>query len=369
MNALSFPSAPELVKPEWLTNVLREAGTLGKGSVTSLSTEHVGEGVGFIGQIVRIKPEYDRAESGAPSTLIGKFPAADAEIRQVAAMYGVYRCEVNFYREIADTITLGTPRCYFNAMSESGDEFVLLLEDLSATGRVGDQVAGCTLDEARLALKELATFHASWWQRTALERMSWLPLFTELHRKSATEAYPQNWELCLERFGHLFSPEIRATAPTLNVGILALLDRFEQVPQTIVHADYRLDNFFFGNPGSDYELAVIDWQIACRGGAAYDVAYFTALNLEADVRRQHEDELLGLYHQTLMQQGVRDYPLDALQNDYALSMLFYLGGIIGNVTTLDSTNERGEELFALMLGRAATAVMDLHALDALPRTE
>ena len=367
MNDLSFPSAPDLVTPEWLTSVLRDAGTLDKASVTSLNTELVGEGVGFVGQIARIKPEYDRAESRAPDTLIGKFPAADEAIREVAAMYGIYRCEVNFYREISSAITLRTPRCYFNAMNDSATEFVLLLEDLSTTGRLGDQVTGCTLNEARLALAELATLHASWWQRDGLDRMSWLPLLTELGKISATEAYPQNWKLCLDQYGHLLSPEIHDAAPSLSERLMALMNRFEEVPHTIVHGDYRLDNLFFANPGSDYELAVIDWQIACRGGAAYDVAYFISSNLDAEARRQNEDALLDRYHRVLVDQGVKDYSLDALKRDYVLSLLGYLGVTIANVTALDPANERGVELFALILERSATAVMDWHALDALPQ--
>jgi len=367
MNDLGFPSAPELVTPEWLTRVLRDAGTLDNASVTSLSTEPVGEGVGFVGQIARIKPEYDRAESGAPETLVGKFAAADEAGRELAAMYGIYRCEVNFYREISDAIALRTPRCYFNAVNESATEFVLLLEDLSATGRVGDQVIGCTLDEAMLALAELATVHASWWQRDELGQMSWLPLLTDLAKISATQAYPQNWKLCLEQYGHLLSPEIRDAAPSLSERLVALMTRFEEVPHTLVHGDYRLDNFFFANPGSDYELAVIDWQIACRGGAAYDVAYFIALNLEAEVRRAHEAALLEHYHRVLVEQGVKDYSLNALKDDYVLALLGYLGVAIANVTALDPANERGQELFALLLERSATAVMDWNALDALPQ--
>ena len=367
MTDLSFPSAPDLVTPAWLTSVLRDAGAIGKANVRSLSTERVGEGVGFVGQIARITPEYDRAESGAPPTLIGKFAAANEAGRQIAATYGLYRCEVNFYREVAGAISLRTPCCYFSTMNDDATEFVLLLEDLSATGRLGDQVAGCTLNEARLALAELATLHASWWQHHELDGMSWLPLLTELGKTSATEAYPQNWEPCLERFGHLLSPEIRHAAPSLDEGLMALMTRFEKMPHTIVHADYRLDNLFFGRSGSDYELAVIDFQIACRGAAAYDVAYFIGLNLDTEVRRQSEGALLEHYHRALVKHGVKDYSLDRLQGDYVFSILAYLGAAIANATTLDPANERGEELFALLLGRSAAAVMDLRALDALPQ--
>ena len=87
------------------------------------------------------------------------------------------------------------------------------------------------------------------------------------------------------------------------------------------------------------------------------------------MRRQHEDEILGHYHQVLVQQGVRDYSLAALRNDYTLSTLISLSGFIGNVTSVDPANERGEELFALLLGRSAKAVMDLGALDLLPTAD
>ena len=86
------------------------------------------------------------------------------------------------------------------------------------------------------------------------------------------------------------------------------------------------------------------------------------------MRRQHESELLDHYHQALVRQGVRDYSRDALGEDYALSILVYLGAMIGNITTLDSSNERGEAFFTLTLERSATAVMDLDALNALART-
>ena len=63
MTDLSFPSAPDLVTPAWLTSVLRDAGAIGEANVRSLSIERVGEGVGFVGQIARITPADVRARS------------------------------------------------------------------------------------------------------------------------------------------------------------------------------------------------------------------------------------------------------------------------------------------------------------------
>jgi hypothetical protein len=39
-----------------------------------------------------------------------------------------------------------------------------------------------------------------------------------------------------------------------------VIDEFDGGALTIMHADYRLDNMFFGAPGAPYEFAVIDWQ-------------------------------------------------------------------------------------------------------------
>jgi aminoglycoside/choline kinase family phosphotransferase len=158
---------------------------------------------------------------------------------------------------------------------------------------------------------------------------------------------------------------VQAAAPTLNTRLLTMFDRFEGQPLTIMHADWRLDNFFFGAGNSGYDFAVIDWQICNRGWGAYDVAYFIATNLEPEVRRVHGDTLLRAYHDALAAGGVRDYAFETLQSDFRLSVALVLGNYIGNLTSLDVTNERGVALFDLMLGRVAQAVVDVDALSAI----
>jgi hypothetical protein len=360
-----FPITPEDVTAEWLTGALRDAGVIDECRVASVTFERIGEGVGFVGQIARIIPSYDAPEANAPVSVIGKFPAASATAREFAASYGLYRCEVNVYTLMAHEIPLRIPRCYFGAMNPDATEFLLLLEDLSLSGRLGDQVAGCALADARIALEGLATLHAAWWNKPRLDELAWLPLGTDLGRISLEQAYPHGWQPALERYSSFFSPEVRAAAPTLNERLLPLFERFQDAPLTIMHADWRLDNFFFGRPNGDYDFAVIDWQIANRGWGAYDVAYFMSTNLEPDVRREHGDALLRMYFDELVSGGVHDYAFDTLQNDFRMSIALYLANMIGNVTSLDVTNERGVALFELMLGRVAQAVDDVDALGAI----
>ena len=50
---------------------------------------------------------------------------------------------------------------------------------------------------------------------------------------------------------------------------------------------------FFGNPGSGYEVAVLDWQSPNMAWGAYDVAYFLYSNVEIETRRAHEMDMLA----------------------------------------------------------------------------
>ena len=80
-------------------------------------------------------------------------------------MAGVYRSEVRFYTEIADTVDVRAPACFYAEMSTDPDrpgDFTLLLEDL-APRRQGDQIAGCTVEQARDAVLNLAGLHAPRW--------------------------------------------------------------------------------------------------------------------------------------------------------------------------------------------------------------
>jgi hypothetical protein len=367
MTEVKFPASLDEVTPEWLTQVLRDAGALHEAAVTSFEIERVGVGVGFLGQLGRITPRYDREQEPAPAYLIAKFPTDDEGGRELAAMYGFYKAEVNFYREIAADVTTRTPHCYYSAIAADGRTFALITEDLSLTGRVGDQVAGCTLEHARMAVQELARFHATWWNHPRLAAMAWLPVGTELARISWEQAYPAGWQTAVERYRRFLTPQLLDAVPRLNERMIAMLPEFEGKDQTVMHGDYRLDNLFFGKEGCGYDVAVIDWQILNRGWATYDLAYFIGLNLPIADRRAHERELVREYVDALTATNPAiSYAWDDCWHDYALSMVAYMCNMVGNVASLDMANERGVQLFDDIFERVSTAVIDLDALRLVP---
>jgi hypothetical protein len=364
MSAAAFPIHPEEITTEWLTEALREEGALREGVVARCAPEPLGGGQGLLSQMARVQVEYDGAAEGAPATLIAKFPSAHAGNRDYAARLGLYLGEVRFYQEMAPRVALRTPRCYHADYEEETGDFILLLEDLSP-GRCGDQVVGCSPAEAETAVRAIAGFHATWWERPELAAFDWMPALDRLvdvyHQR-----YRQAWPRFLEREGDRLPREVRRLGEHMERYFDLGWHRLSQSPCTAIHADFRLDNLFFPPLPGGAPFAVVDWQGTRRAHGMFDVGYFLCESLSPADRRAEEDELLAAYHATLLDGGVRGYDAARCREDYRLSMLVTLSRIVIVSTTMDTENERGQLLVERALERLFAAVLELQVEDLLP---
>ncbi|MHB8574729.1 MAG: phosphotransferase [Dehalococcoidia bacterium] len=362
MATVMIPAKFEDFTPEWMTRALR--GQIGGATVTSVAVQLVGQGVGILCQLARLTLGYDAAAHDAPASVIAKIPTADAQTRGMADAFRFYEREVRFYRELQADISVRTPRCWFNVLDDAGN-FVLLLEDLGAR-RIGDQVAGCSADDAKLAVYEIAKVHAQWWNHPRLNELAWVPESSSEINKMGLRMYPMAWKLFMERMGHALPEQMIRTGEKLGAYTDTILDQFAiGVPHTLLHGDYRLDNFFFAGRPGDEPLAVLDWQIAMRGVGTYDVGYMLTQSVAIDVRRAIEHDLLRDYHRILVENGVKDYSLDDCINHYrwtALGCWVYpvMGGGLA-----DLANARGLALATAMMHRSAAAIMDWNAAELL----
>ena len=363
---LPIPSTSMRFNAGWLTDALRLSGVLGDGRVTAVRAEGLGEGSGFIGQLARLHLAYDGGRGDAPATLIAKLPALDEGSRAIASMYGMYEREYRFYTELADKISFRTARCYYADGNAENVAYILLLEDMSASGRAGDQVAGCTAEEAHVALTSLAQHHGQWWSSPKLDEIAWLQPGIDLVNAAMTQAYPLSWEPAIANFGDLIPDAIRAALPGLGGQITAMMETYRGRAMTMTHGDYRLDNMFFGGGDAGYEIAVLDWQSPNRGWGLYDVSYFLYSNLDVETRRACEIDVLREYHAALVAQDVMGYSLDQCIEDYKKSLLVSLAIWVVNAATLDTANERGKALFDMFFGRLCAAILDHNALRYLP---
>ena len=160
---------PGAIDAAWMTAMLQQAGI--DAVVRGMTSK--GVGTGQIGDSVRFVLDYERGAENAPATVVGKFPAADDTSRATGVMLGNYLREVNFYRHLASKALIHTPRCYFTDVEDETGEFVLMMEDL-APAEQGDQLAGVSLDQARLVMGEAAKLHASHWGDDGLDDLPWV---------------------------------------------------------------------------------------------------------------------------------------------------------------------------------------------------
>lgn len=358
----TLPTMIEEVTPEWLTGVLRTGGTLpADASVAAVRGTSIGDGLGFIGLVVRYEVAYGRDIPGAPATFVAKFPSPDPGSRAVANLYGLYERETRFYNDLSRDAGIDTPVCYFAAYDPDAGQSLVLLEDLR-DGEFGDQVGGCTIEEARRAIRAAAQLHAQWWESPALESLAWLPTGDSLVRGAMAMAYDACVEPFKQRFAGLISQEFSDALPSLGKAVVAQLDRFADNPLTLTHGDFRLDNMFFSRSSGVRPVILCDWQSPNRSWGIYDIAYFIAGALDIDERRRHEDELVREYQRTLADAGI-DYPLEALWEDYRACLLVMAGIDVVNGATLPANNARGVEVFERMMLQFQAAMSDRRAFE------
>lgn len=361
-----IPGSPAQITPEWLTSSLRTTGVIGPGAtVRSFDTTIIGDGVGFIGQLAQLDLRYS-GECPGPSSLVAKFPAASQENREIGNYFRYYEREIRFYEQIADEVELRTPKRYFSAMDLDAGDYVLLLENM-APARVGDQLAACSIAEADLAIRNLAAFHATWWQSKRLAEIDWMPMADDEVNTSAEDSYHKAWDTFVASFGSQLQGPMLKVGERLGDNVARILQMMAVPPCTIIHGDYRLDNLFFGTAQGGDPLSVIDWQIASRGRGVFDVAYFISGNLRPEDRRAHQMTLLKHYYDTLVEHGVRDYSWDQCVHDYRICTLFCLVYTVISGGTLDLANERGQALVTAWIDRCASAIQDLDCAALMPK--
>ena len=160
---------PQRVTAGWLTEVLQQGGH--EAEVATFTWQNIG--TGQVGQNVRFSLTYAPGKDTGPETLVGKFASGDPTSRATGSAQNNYLKEVRFYQQLRSTLDIRTPEVLFTDIDTATDDFCLMMEDLAPAVQ-GDQLAGCSVDEAALALHEAAGLHAPRWGDARLEAMEWL---------------------------------------------------------------------------------------------------------------------------------------------------------------------------------------------------
>lgn len=338
-----------MITAERLTEVLRGEGH--DVVVSAVAVEPVG--TGQMGASYRLTPTYAGAGGGdLPATFVAKVPGGNPEARATAA--GAYRTEVRFYERLAPTVAVRVPRCHHAWCTDDGTDFLLLLEDLAPAVQ-GDQLAGCTVDQAVAAARTLAGLHGPRWCDPTLSDPDGAGLAAVDGDQAGllADVLGPMTDVFVDRMGPRLAAEDREVlAQVPAVAGRWLLGRSERFAP--VHGDLRADNLMFGPDGT---VTAVDWQTVSLGLPARDLAFLCATSLTVDDRRAHEGEVVSAYWDALRAYGVTDHPLDECLDDYRYALL-QAPLIIVLGCAVAAPTERGDAMFLAMARRACTAIRD-----------
>ncbi len=345
---MTIPRTVDDLTPQWCSDALGR-------KVTDVTATPLGVGVGLVGQLHRL--ELDGPDGRA--TVVATLAAPTDEGRFVATVLNMYGREVGFYTELSPHTTVAHPKCSYAEHDPATQDTVLLLEDVSPRGRLLDQVGGCSLAEARPAIRRLADLHACFWDDASLDDKPFLRrLGDDPYPGAVAFAYQTAWPRVLEFFPDLITDDLRAFGDAYAERIPALFEKLSEPPLVLSHGDWRLDNLFFT---PDDDVIAVDWQLIDRSVGPRDLAYLVTESLNVQDPAEYE-VAFDQYLAELAERGVHP------DRDWAFEMYRY-GTLLGFVYpvvaagALTIEDPRHLELTRAMLGRCLDALAALDAFD------
>lgn len=335
-----IPTDVDGLSPEWLTELFAAHG---HDDARVVDVEAAPVGTGQMASSYRLALRYAQP-CGLPDTMVAKLATGPVEQREFGS--GAFRNEVRFYQELVSTFRVPTPSAFAAVSSESGSEFVLLLEDI-ADARQGDQIAACSPDQVRAVAIAAAGLHGPRWNDASLLDDFPLPTPTDCDLM----------ESLLEPMADVYRARCELTGPqsaTVDAMIRDAAPWLRRAPEhfALIHGDLRVDNVMFRDDGS---LSILDWQTITTGHPMRDIAFLLATSLTTEDRRAHERDIVAAYHHALHNPN---YTLDACWRDYIGNLIQAPLIIVFGAAAAQPT-ERGDAMFQVMLDRTAAAFADL----------
>lgn len=347
------------ISAEWLTAMLQESGVLSQNAkVTGVAAQVIGEGVGFLSRVGRVRLRYDRAEPHAPDSVVVKIEPESENFREIGDEFHAFEREIRFYREVATRVPIRLPRIY-GTLTEPPD-YAIVMEDLSFC-TPGDQLVGLHTDHVIAASRLMGHIQARFWNNEAIESLAWMP-----RTNAFGDRYRENWPSFVKYASERISPAAMNVGERVGASLDWLEAEMHRAPPTVVHNDLRADNLLFGKPDTEEAVFIVDWQLATRSMGAFDVARLLGGSEPPAERSGHQFEVLRFWHNTLTENGVTAYSWDDAIYHFRVGALAMLEIPVGFHEVAVSQGGRGIELIDLISRRAFASVLEIDAISVLP---
>ena len=346
-----IPQDPDEIDPDWMSAALqpRFAGV----RVAAVAVEQQRQ---VTNTHATLRITYDDPR-GAPATMFCKMLPNDPRRRDAIVRTGMGEREVRFYEQLAAKSPMRVPAVLV-AVAQPDGAFILLLEDLEATGcRVSAGPEGVPPDSAADALEDLAAFHLRFIDPAV--RASEVPWILETssssdygsvmlrygldnHRDRLTDDFAAMAELCIARPNEL-------------------QELWHRGPKTVIHGDPHIGNLFLDRD----RVGFLDWGIINVNTPMRDVSYFLTMSLSVEDRRRSERDLLSHYLDIWSSSGGARITWDEAWLAHRVHAGYTALASCQVVTfPADATPQR-QVFAAAFLERAQAAIADLEARDAI----
>jgi hypothetical protein len=315
---------------------------------------------------LRIVTDPAGPSAAAPATLFLKITPPGLGTRLFTTLFDLEATEVEFYRCLRDSLPVKAPRVHCARRARRGGRFVLLLEDLEASGcRFASHEAPVSLADARAVVTALARLHAAFWQSPRFAGdLAWLRTAGGgRHKAFEWWIAARSNAPALARFGTCVSAAVRENAHRIHVHRAKLEAHWAAGPQTLLHGDPHAGNLYFDGD----EAGFFDWQVAQIGPGLRDLSYFLINSVETRLRRDHEAGFIELYLETLTDGGVDTPDFAAAWEEHRLFAL-YTWIAVSVTAAASGLQPRGVvQRAAERTGRALDDLASFEALEALVR--
>lgn len=365
---MELPASTKAISADWLNEALKENGFLGDARISSIKHEQIGVGEGFTGDLARIHVSYEVRSPTLPSSIVAKLPTSFEPARVVCMRLGIYAREINFYRYIAPSSPLRTPRCYLGLMDRETERYVLLLEDCAKYSPADPGLRGISYEQAKEITLAMADFHASWWDDPRLPTFSWLTQANESFQDYDIESYRKMWESSSssQEFRQILPKGGYEASKSIYERFHLLRDHAPQTNLTIMHADMKADNVYFDYSDKAQPVIVLDWATPRVWRGIADISRLLGTSVETELRQQCERDLVHRYFDRLVARGVSGYTYQECWKDYLRGFLGFSIFPLATFTIVDRSNKRTNEHAIQNLRRWFSAVVDNDATTLLP---
>ena len=346
---VTLPGTPEQITPGWLSAALGAAhdGAHAESAVV------VGAHSGTTGRaMLRVAwtPGVD-----LPEHVFVKLPPTDATQRLIVGATDMGRREARFYAGLAQQVPVRVPGALWSGWGDDSSQYLMLLEDLAATGcdfPLSSDPA--ILDFTRALVDELARLHGHFagWPRFARD-FPWVeaPMRNDWGRMLVSDA--------LEKFRESSPSEFAAIGEIYIAHMESFNDWLDEGRHTLIHGDCHLGNLFRDGARPGF----LDWACVAHAPGMRDVAYFLCNSLPTELRQKEERDLLMRYRAGLAAAGALVPSFDETWRDYCRFALY--SWVAATTTAAAGSRMQPIEVGMRAMERTNAAVRDLDSLSLL----